>query len=72
VRPRSDCRLLVTKRRPRSSYWSLLRRRCPSESSLVWLGSLWQVAHAVALLKSHTPNLDTEHLRRDFPFDNDE
>jgi hypothetical protein len=27
------------------------------------------VAHAVALLKSHTPDLDTEQLRRDFPFD---
>jgi hypothetical protein len=30
------------------------------------------VAHAVALLKSHTPNFDTEHPQRDFPFDNDE
>jgi hypothetical protein len=30
------------------------------------------VAHAVALLKSHTPDLDIEQLHRDFPFDNDE
>jgi hypothetical protein len=30
------------------------------------------VAYAVALLKSHTLDLDTEQLRRDFPFDNDE
>jgi hypothetical protein len=30
------------------------------------------VAHVVALLKSHTPDLDTEKLWRDFPFDNDE
>jgi hypothetical protein len=30
------------------------------------------VAHVVTLLKSHTPDLDTEKLRRDFPFDNDE
>jgi hypothetical protein len=30
------------------------------------------VAHAVAPLKSHTLDLDTEQLRRDFPFDNDE
>jgi hypothetical protein len=26
----------------------------------------------VALLKSHTPDLDIEKLRRDFPFNNDE
>jgi hypothetical protein len=30
------------------------------------------VAHVVALLKSHTPDLDTKKLQRDFPFDNDE
>jgi hypothetical protein len=30
------------------------------------------VAHAVALLKSNMPDLDTEQLRRDFPFDNDD
>jgi hypothetical protein len=30
------------------------------------------VAHDVALLKSHTPDLDIEKLRRDFPFINDE
>jgi hypothetical protein len=30
------------------------------------------VAHAVALMKSHTLDLDTKKLRRDFPFDNDE
>jgi hypothetical protein len=30
------------------------------------------VANAMALLKSHTPDLDTEQLQRDFPFDNDE
>jgi hypothetical protein len=30
------------------------------------------VAHTVALLKSLTPDLYTEKLRRDFPFDNDE
>jgi hemerythrin len=30
------------------------------------------VAHVVALLKSHTPDLDTKKLLRDFPFDNDE
>jgi hypothetical protein len=30
------------------------------------------VAHAVALLKSHTPDLDAEKLWRDFPFYNDE
>jgi hypothetical protein len=30
------------------------------------------VAHDVALLKSHTPDLDAEKLRRDFPYDNDE
>jgi hypothetical protein len=30
------------------------------------------VAHAVALLKSFMPDLDTEILRRDFPFDDDE
>jgi hypothetical protein len=30
------------------------------------------VAHAVALLKSHTPNLDRELLHRDFPFADDE
>jgi hypothetical protein len=28
------------------------------------------VAHAVALLKSRTPDLDVEKLQRDFPFDN--
>jgi DNA repair protein RadC len=30
------------------------------------------VAHAVALLKSQTPDLDVEKLQRDFSFDNDE
>jgi hypothetical protein len=30
------------------------------------------VAHVVALLKSHTPDLDVEKLWRDFLFDNDE
>jgi hypothetical protein len=30
------------------------------------------VGHAVALLKSHMPNLDTEQLHRHFPFDDDE
>jgi hypothetical protein len=30
------------------------------------------VAHVVALLKSHVTDLDTELLRRDFPFDDDE
>jgi hypothetical protein len=30
------------------------------------------VAHTVAFLKSHTPDLDTEKLRRDFSFDDDE
>jgi hypothetical protein len=30
------------------------------------------VAHAVSLMKSHTLDLDTKKLRRDFPFDNDE
>jgi hypothetical protein len=30
------------------------------------------MAHAVALLKSHTPDLNTVQLRRYFPFDNDE
>jgi hypothetical protein len=28
--------------------------------------------HAVALLKSHAPDLDTELLHRDFPFVDDE
>jgi hypothetical protein len=28
--------------------------------------------HAVALLKSHSPDLDTELLHRDFPFVDDE
>jgi hypothetical protein len=30
------------------------------------------VAHVVAMLKSHTPDLDTEKLRRDFPFNTEE
>jgi hypothetical protein len=30
------------------------------------------VAHTVALLKSHTPDLVTELLHRDFPFDDEE
>jgi hypothetical protein len=30
------------------------------------------VAHAVTLLKINMPDLDTEQLRRDFPFDNDD
>jgi hypothetical protein len=30
------------------------------------------VAHVVVLLKSHTPDLDTKKLWRDFPLDNDE
>jgi hypothetical protein len=30
------------------------------------------VAHVVALLKSRTPDLDTEKLQKDFPFNNDE
>jgi hypothetical protein len=28
------------------------------------------MAHVVALLKSHTPDLDAEMFQRDFPFDN--
>jgi hypothetical protein len=39
-------------------------------SSMVVISSA--VAHVVALLKSHTPDLDIEKLRRDFPFINDE
>jgi hypothetical protein len=30
------------------------------------------VAHAMALLKSHTPDLDTEILQREFPFTDEE
>jgi hypothetical protein len=30
------------------------------------------VAHVVALLKSHTPDLDTEKLQTDFPFNDEE
>jgi hypothetical protein len=30
------------------------------------------VAHAVALLKSYTSDLDTELLRRDYPFEDDD
>jgi hypothetical protein len=30
------------------------------------------VAHAVTLLKINMPDLDTEQLHRDFPFDNDD
>jgi hypothetical protein len=30
------------------------------------------VAHAVVLLKSHTPDLDTEKLQRGFPLTNEE
>jgi hypothetical protein len=37
-------------------------------SSSTMISSL--VAHAVALLKSRTPDLDVEKLQRDFPFDN--
>jgi hypothetical protein len=39
-------------------------------SSSVEISSV--VAHVVALLKSHTSDLDTKKLQRDFPFDNDE
>jgi hypothetical protein len=30
------------------------------------------LVHTIALLKSHTPDLNIEQLQRDFPFDNDE
>jgi hypothetical protein len=39
-------------------------------SSLVVVSSA--VAHAVALLKSYVPDLDTELLRWDYPFDDDD
>jgi hypothetical protein len=39
-------------------------------SSSVMISSM--VAHAVALLKSYTGDLDLELLHRDYPFDDDE
>jgi hypothetical protein len=40
----------------------------PAFSSLTVISSA--MAHVVALLKSHTPDLDAEKFQRDFPFDN--
>jgi hypothetical protein len=45
-----------------------LSKRDLSSSTVISL----VVAHAVALLKSQTPDLDAEKLQRDFSFDNDE
>jgi chromosome segregation ATPase len=39
-------------------------------SSLAMISSI--VAHVVVLLKSYTPDLDTELLRRNYPFDDDD
>jgi hypothetical protein len=45
-----------------------LSERDYSSSTMISLA----VAHAMVLLKSHTPDLDRELLRRDYPFDDDE
>jgi hypothetical protein len=45
----------------------LSKRGC---SSSAMISSV--VAHAMALLKSYTPDLDIELLRRDYPFDDHE
>jgi hypothetical protein len=34
---KSDCRFLAMRRKPRRGCWSPLRRRCPSETSLLQL-----------------------------------
>jgi hypothetical protein len=43
--------------------------RCEYSSSAMISSA---VAHAVTLLKSYTPDLDTKLLCRDYPFDDDE
>jgi hypothetical protein len=50
------------------STWKMVVER--DYSSLVVISSA--VAHAVALLKSYTPDLDPELLRKDYPFGDDE
>jgi hypothetical protein len=49
------------------STWKMLSE-CDYSSSVVISSA---VAHTVVLLKSHTPDLDTTLLHRDFPFDDD-
>jgi hypothetical protein len=50
------------------STWKALFERDYSSSVLI----SFVVAHTVALLKSYTSDLDTELLRKDYPFDDDE